>query len=329
MTVVATPPPEHEEDSEEEEQHDTTPPSLEAVHERALRNAQANPTQGDDEEEEDPDEPEGSEEEPTDDIVDDEEAEGDGDGEEDPPEGSEEEEPTGGAGKSDDKDGKDTPPPPKAEGHEEEFVKPEKPTVDSDATKPGDYKARFIDDDGTEYFVSDISQLPDDFEPASQKAYGVAMQDLFTKQTAFKADMGRFEGEQAAYDKRSSTKALTDSWSNDITRLTKDKVIPQDPKKAKESIDGTFALMDRELGKGNVINSFEHAYLLYERETAATAAAAADKQKKTDAKKKGGGKVMGGVTGAGTKSKNPVREGTPTGMTLDSIHARNMARLLN
>lgn len=219
---------------------------------------------------------------------------------------------------------------------------PKQPEIEQDVTKPGSYKTKFVDEEGKEYFVSDVAELPDDFEPQSQKAYGLAMQDLFRNQSKFEADTNKYQVDKAAYDQQVQIVEYRKSWTADIKALTDDKTLPADPKERQKVIDGVYKLMQEEMNAGRMIERWSTAHEIYtsrEAKKAAdktatdTAAAEAAKTKAAeDAKNKKGGKVMGGGAGGasstgGAASRPLVREGVPRGVTLDQVHQSTIAKM--
>lgn len=211
---------------------------------------------------------------------------------------------------------------------------PVAPESDSDVTKPGKYKSEFTDQDGNKFYVTDVSQLPEDFEPASQRAYGLGLQTLFQKQGEYKTDQSTYEADKAKYTTHEAVTKLQSSWNADIETLGKDGIklddgrtlaLPKEKDKRELAIKGTYAFMDAEHKRGNTIQSFATAYEIYENRVAAAAAQQAAAAKKVeDAKKTSdkGAKVMGGTATAVAGNKPLIRAGLPPGVGLDAVHAK-------
>jgi hypothetical protein len=205
----------------------------------------------------------------------------------------------------------------------EELTPPER---DDDLTKPGKYKAEFVDEEGNKHYVSDLTQLPDEFEPRSSKEYGIAMQDLFRKQQQYDADDREYQQNKTVHDTNQAVTQLRESWNKDIETLTTEKALPEDSKERQKVINGVYALMDAEMKKGNTIDKWATAYELYEAREAKKAAAAAEKQEIVR-KKQAGGKVMGSGAPTGTGGRSKIREGLPPGVSLDQVHDKVISEL--
>jgi hypothetical protein len=214
---------------------------------------------------------------------------------------------------------------------------PEAPEVDDDVTKPGKYKAEFTDVDGNKYYVTDASQLPEDFEARSQRDYALAIQDLTKKQGEFSKDQSAYQEAKTQYDTKQSVGKLQDSWHQDIDRMASEKILPEKKEERDKVVAGVYGLMEAEMKKGRVIDSFELAHELYQgriaRAEAERAAADADKASKDDRKRRGG-KVMGGGarsgaggSSSGTDNRGRVLEGVRPGTSLDDVHARVMEEI--
>lgn len=250
------------------------------------------------------------------------EEEGPGEGDPDPDKDKEEDK----SGDPDEEESEeDQPPPPDKtdKGEEEKELTP--PEHDDDVTKPGKYKAKFVDEEGKEYFVEDMDQLPDDFEPRSQKDYGKSIFELGQKRSLAEKDQATYETAKAEKDRADTVKELRANWNSDIERLTKDKTLPEDPKEREKVIEGVYGLMASEMKKGKALNSWEYAHEIYQSRQAKKAAAAKNTEEeqrlKDEAaeKKKQGAKVMGSGSG-GAPKKSTVRQAPPMGTTLDTVH---------
>lgn len=208
------------------------------------------------------------------------------------------------------------------------------PENDDDVTKPGKYKALFVDDEGNKYYVSDVKQLPDDFEPQSQRNYGIALQDLGEKRGDYKADVAKYEEDKVVHDRTLAAKTLQENWKSDIERLTEEKTLPEDPTERDKVIKGVYSLMSAELKKGKSIDSWETAHELYQAREAKKQAAEQNNEeverKKAEAaeKKKQGGKVMGGgAPEAPKKSAGGTKKAPPVGTSLDALHQSKVGSL--
>lgn len=220
-------------------------------------------------------------------------------------------------------------PPAKPEPEERELKPPEE--MDADVTKPGKYKATFTDIDGEQYHVSNIDQLPDDFEPKSQKEQMKALQDLTAKQEEARNDQAEYQAEVAKKGREENISKMTASWDDDVDRLTKDGTLPKDKKERNKAINGTYEVMERELKKGRPIDSWENAFKVYSYEESVKKQAEEAKAVAED-KKRRGAKVMGGGGGtpnnAGSSStRGRVLQAPPPGVTLDQIHQAKVRSL--
>jgi hypothetical protein len=235
----------------------------------------------------------------------------------------------------------DEPPAPtdKKDDEEQELTPPE---TDDDITKPGKYKAEFVDEEGNKYYVTSVKQLPDDFEPHSQKGYGAAIEELGDKRSLYKADVDKYNSDKAERDRTTAAKSLRESWNTDIDKLSgKDGLVlddgsvlklPEDATEREKAIKGTYSLMSAEYKNGKSLDSFAHAYELYQsREARKSVASKTDEdeeQKKNDAaeKKKLGNKVMSSGA-AGAPKKSGTRQAPPIGTTLDTLHQSKVGSL--
>lgn len=219
----------------------------------------------------------------------------------------------------------------------EELKAPEAPKIDEDVSKPGDYKVEFTDIDGNKYYVSSASQLPEDFEPKSQRDYGISLESLSEQRAKYATDKKEYETSKADFDNKSTISELQQGWHTEIQTMTESKALPEKKEDRDKVVGGVFKLMNDELEKGNAIDSFAIAHELYMARTgrveADAAAAEKDKAEKADRKRKGG-KVLGGGSrssagggssgGGGDSSQGRVLEAPPPGTSLDDVHARVM-----
>lgn len=218
---------------------------------------------------------------------------------------------------------------------EEELPKIDPPeTMDDDVSKPGKYKAKFTDAEGNVFHVTDVDQLPDDFEPKSFKDNMKSLQTLSKVQDQAVKDQVAFEDAQAAQGRDQQIKQLTESWNKDIKVLTDTKKLPEAEADRKKVIDGVYSLMQEEMNNGRRIDSFEHAFEIYSfRNPLDTADKEAARKEKVAEIKAKGSKVMGGGPAGGkstsTKSNYGGRTITapPPGLTLDDIHMKAVGSL--
>lgn len=206
---------------------------------------------------------------------------------------------------------------------------PEAPEApEEDITKPGKYKAKFVDEDGNEFHVTDMDQLPDDFAPRSQKEFGKSIQSLGREQDQYHKDQSEYEAKKGEYDRNTVVDQTVQSWKNEIKELTEDGTLPKDAKERGDHIVGVYKFMQDENKKGRRFNSWTHANEIFttrqERKKSAEASNKAD-----DDKKKRGGKVMGGGGGGPktTGTKPNVRKAAPMGTSLDQVHSRVVGSL--
>lgn len=218
----------------------------------------------------------------------------------------------------------------------EELKAPEAPVVDSDIEKPGNYKVEFVDVEGNKYYISSAAQLPEDFEPKSQRDYGMSLEGLSEQRAKYATDQKGYETAKADFDNKSTVTELQQGWHTEIQKMTESKTLPDKKEDRDKVVGGVFKLMNDELEKGNAIDSFAIAHELYMSRTgraeAEAATAEADKAQKAERKNKGG-KVMGGGgsrssagggSASGDSSRGRVLEAPPPGTTLDDVHARVM-----
>lgn len=193
----------------------------------------------------------------------------------------------------------------------------------TDTSVNGDGKIAVKAFDGSTLYLNSLDELPEDFEPASYKQFGVAVQQLtdkaqsqrFADQAA--ADLKTEQDAQAAID--ANAKAIGVSWNNDIDRLTATGVLPNDEAKRQPILDEVYGYIQDQVNKGVVVDNFEMAYktVMYDKMVAKQA----EDQKKLDAaKKQRGGLVQGG--GSAEAPRGRYVEAPPAGTTLDQVHEK-------
>lgn len=199
----------------------------------------------------------------------------------------------------------------------------EEPKVDDDVSRPGKYKAEFVDIDGNKHYVSDMDQLPDDFEPKNMKEYGKAIQKLNNEQGQFAYDKEVFRRQEAFKKSQEQTNTLTSAWDKEEEKMTKAGTLPADEKERKKVVEGIYDVMEDELKKGNVINSLAVAYELYQGRQGTQQKADEDKKKKDELnkkKKERGSRIQGGTPSTSGSGGPKVIKGPPAGVTLDQVH---------
>lgn len=272
------------------------------------------------------DEEEGEDDAEESDDTGDDDAADDSDDSDDPDEGSEEddgEEDADGDEDDDDTQNEDEEPEDKVEDKPapSEF-KAEDFEIDRDVTKEGKYKAKFVDLDDKEYHIFDTKDLPDDFEPKNYKQFLMATDELNQKRTEYARDRYKFTQEQAKAQREEQISKIQEGWDKDIERLTKAGTLPKAEKDRKKVIDEVFTLMENEMKKGRVIDSWETAYDKWE-----VSKLRADRVKKREQrdqlKKKNGSKVQG----SSNNNRGTVIEAPRTGMTLDDVHTQAVGEL--
>lgn len=207
---------------------------------------------------------------------------------------------------------------------------PEPAPVNTDSTTPGENKIAVRGFDGKTYYFNDLKEVPDDFEPASYKAWGMAVQEFTDKAANDKAhaqaDKDLAEQNAAKERQDETAKAIQTSWDTDIKTLTDTKVLPTDQKAREAAVAETYQYIADQLEKGVVIDNFTSAYksIQYDKMVAKQAE---DQKKLDDAKKKNGGMVQPG--GAPEAPKGRMVEAPPAGVGLDAVHQKYTHQLAN
>lgn len=230
-----------------------------------------------------------------------------------------------GAGSGDDKpaDGADdTPEPAPAEPTPS---RPEPaPKLDQDIEKPGEGKIAVKNFDGKTYYFNDLDEVPNDFEPESYKAWGVAVDRFTRKSLAEESDKAAEEQRLVDETTKGEIKAMQEGWDGEIKTLTDNKVLPEDPKEREKVTQGVFEYMGERLAAGVIIDSWEEAYKGWSFEQTQKQDDE-DQQVNNDKKKKRGALVQAGGTPAPSKPK--VIEGPPPGVSLDQVHERALRNM--
>jgi hypothetical protein len=200
---------------------------------------------------------------------------------------------------------------------DEEEVKP-KEDIKADDTPPAPQKISVKDSDGKTHEFASLDEVPDDFEPETYKSWGIFVADMAVLEKNRQDDLKSVEELNAKTEREASIKAMQDGWDKEIAEL----------KIEKDKADKVFALMGEELEAGRRIDSFTHAYEIYEyrhREDEVEK----KKQEEVVAKKKAGSKVMGSGSGVATDPKTQGRtiEAPPRGVSLDDVHAKVLGSL--
>jgi hypothetical protein len=295
--------------------------SLDDVHERVMNDLdQEDPDEGGNDDDKAKDDAKGDDSGNADDSDDDADASS---GEDKDKKGGDADDDTSGKDDSSEEDKDQDKDPPKSKVADPPKI--DKPEVDTDITKPGKYKQEFVDINDDKHYVSDLDELPDDFEPKNFKEYGKAIQGVQQKQAEYNRDDYNYRKAEAHKQTDEDLEKLQESWDKDIATLDKDGILPKDKSAKQKEVEAVYDLMEGELKKGNVIDSFKSAHEMYKyREGKKKDAQKKDDQVK-DVKKRGS-KVMGGSSaGANTNSSGgKTREAPPQGSSLDDVHEHVM-----
>lgn len=213
-----------------------------------------------------------------------------------------------------------------SQDEEEETPPPQPaPQLDTDTSKPGDNKVSVRDYEGKTHHFNNWEEVPDDFEPASYKEWGVFTDRMNQKLADDRESQRQAERAEAEAENAKQVKELQQSWDGEITSLTNAKVLPTDEKEREAVIDGVYNYMASQLSKGVVIDSWAEAYKGYSWEQMQKENQ--DKQQQLNDNKKRRGSM---VQGAGTpqpSSKPKIYEALPPGITLDQAHERALESL--
>lgn len=276
-------------DNKDGKQEDKNPPSLDQMHEATKRDLE-DEDKGDDNADADADDDKGDED--KDKQVSDDNKDGSADD------------------KSDDKSGAGD-----ADEASDDDQAADQPAadVDEDITKPGKDKIKVKSFDGKTYYFNNLDEVPDDFEPASYKEWGRAVQD-FTDKAANdrQAEIDRAKAEeQKATERRVND--MQKSWDKDIKDLglTKEK-----------DIDEVYSYMESQLKEGVVIDNFKQAYKAMKWDRTEEERV----KQENKMKKLRGGMVQGGGT-MPPEGGRKVFEAPPRGVSLDAVH-QNVLRNL-
>lgn len=211
---------------------------------------------------------------------------------------------------------------------------PEVPELNTDIKAPADNKVMVKDIDGETYFFNSIDEVPNDFEPANAKEWGQAVQKMADNVRAreeLKEQSARAQGEQLRLER---AQEIRSQWQAEQQDLVNSGDLPKDEKERQAILDGVMGVINGELEKGRAVGSWTQAYEMYQfRQSKETHAAtkqaekeAIDKQNKLKSER--GSKIQSG--GQAAPSGRPtVREGIPTGTTLDQVHAAALMDLNN
>lgn len=248
-----------------------------------------------------------------------------------------------GAGDADDDDdaaGAGTPPAPVAP--ETPAAAPEATTgaeLNTDITKNGEGKVAIKNADGETQYFNSLDEVPEDFEPATYKAFMVGTRALIKKEDSDAAAIAKTQADAEVADRQKATDEMQQGWEADATALSTSGVLPKDPAKLETAKNEVYDYIESELKKfqdsngkeGAIHTNFRAAYkaMAYDKQQAGNQR---KQQELDDAKKKRGGVVQGGSGGgdgkpveSGTRGK--VIEAPPSGVGLDAVHNRAIASL--
>jgi len=200
---------------------------------------------------------------------------------------------------------------------------PAEPAVelDTDTTKKGPGKIPVKDSDGATHYFNDFDEIPEDFEPATYKEWGRAVQKFTDKGQSDRKEVADAEVKKVENEQATRIQAIKDDWAKDEKSLVDQKLISDDPKERQVVVEAVHAVMNAKLEKGKVVD-FETAFEIY----SANKGKEDDKavvDKKNDDKKKRAGMVAG--SGSGASASKPTGQGRtieapPSGLSLDDIH---------
>lgn len=200
--------------------------------------------------------------------------------------------------------------------------------VDGDLKRKEFPKVKIRDSDGVEHEFDSIDDVPDDFEPETYKAFAKGVQELTLKAEREAKEDERIAELKEYKDRESRIKKIQDEWDKEKADLIKDGSMPSDPKEADKITKKVYDKMRREMQEGRNVDSFTHAFQLwdYERQNKERAK---QQQELVDEKKKRGAKVLPG--GAPTPSKPTMKgkaiEAPPMGIGLDAVHEKYLGSL--
>jgi hypothetical protein len=190
-------------------------------------------------------------------------------------------------------------------------------------------KVQIKDYEGNVHEFDKIEDVPDDFEPASYKEWGVAVQNFVHKDAAERKQLDAIEKTKADKERIERINEIKAEWDKEVVALTADKRLPEDAKERAKVIDSVYNLMGEENKQGRQIDSFTHAYEIYNYRQGLKQQDD-DRQKAIDIKKSKGSMVMSsgsGVSGEAKPKQGRVIEAPPTGISLDAIHENVLGSL--
>lgn len=192
----------------------------------------------------------------------------------------------------------------------------EEPQVDTDITKNANGKIAVKNSDGDTFYFNNLDEVPDDFEPETYKAWGVAVQRFAEKA---QSDRQAEREKQILAEKerqQNEINEVTARWDKEINSLVKDGTLPKDEKEREILVGDTYKYMANKLADGTPIDSFAEAHKarMYEE------LKAKERKEKDELKKAKGSKVMGGAGSSPGTKKEPTP--LPAGTSLDAVHAR-------
>lgn len=190
------------------------------------------------------------------------------------------------------------------------------PELNTDTTKNAAGKIAVKDSDGTTHYFNNLDEVPDDFEPATYKEWGKAVQDFADKRQSDRAADNERKIADNAKAQQAEIDQVTEDWQKDIASMTKSGALPADEKTRETEVGDVYAYISKQLSKGKIIDSFEEAHkaMKYEEWQAK------EKVKAEKLKKDKGSVVMSGSGGSSGKPK--AIDPLPAGIGLDAVHAR-------
>lgn len=297
---------------ESEEKKEEVLDSLDAVHERTVQELE-NEGENDDSAEDDTN-------------TADKDSGADSDAADDDSKGEDAEDDTKDGGETGDDDTKD------ASKDDDEVDEPEKqskpepaPELDTDTTKNVEGKIAVKDYEGSTHYFNNLDEVPEDFEPATYKEWGKAVQKFTDKEQTDRVTEQERQEKASEAESARRIASIKDAWSADEKKLVDSKALPSDAKDRKPIVDDVFVIMNEKLSDGKVID-FETGFELYQARQNKNAGGE-KKKKVVEDKKRRGGMVSGAGTGVNAEPKSRVIEGPPAGVTLDDVHAQVLGSL--
>jgi hypothetical protein len=199
---------------------------------------------------------------------------------------------------------------------EEDPTPPEEPEAPVEepkaATAPTDEEL-FIqveDAEGVTHKISKIEDLPEDFEPKSNRQIieiVAQLAKLDAKAETLAAEQAEVEARAAENERQQQQ---FDAWDREIKSLGKDRIDPKDQTRIDAVFDHMIAINKAraEAGNPNRLQSFEDALDKFEAQEIKNAEA--DKAKAENARAKAKASVIGGTSAPSTGDAQPYRSGS-------------------